>query len=385
MPYQIPGRPGTFYEPGTRKGNATVVWRGVLPGGKWSEFVTDSTTATGAAAYVQRVFDRLHRDRTPDAGEAVTLETAARHYAAAKARSDVERAHADRLVRYLGAETPIGAINQAHVTKAANCYRAERAAANAQAERGIAAGKGGQVFPPPSAETINRNITTPLRAIVHFSAEQGWRSWIVLRAVKPQEGERPRPKPGAARDPDVTRLLAAIEAAVAACRPTAKGRDKEAKRRAASLRALFALVLLVHERGYRIGEWLRWDWESIDLPAASARMMISKPNRWVDFEMSPQAVVALSALEARDAGRVFPWHGRSAVYAAVDTVAPKGLKWRPHQSRRAVVTAIMRNTGDPSIARDYVGHASIKTTLRYNIVDASEVGPTVRTRSGRPK
>lgn len=379
MPYKIAGVPGTWYEPGTRKGNATIVWRGQLPDGKWTELVTPAGHQSAAQAHVRRFLEDWHRHRPPAAGEAVTLETAARHYAAAEARSDVERGHVDRLIRYLGAETPIATINQAHVTLAANLYRAERAAANAKTTRAIAAGKGGQVFPPPSAETINRNITTPLRAIVHFAAEQGWRPWIVLRAVKPQEGERPRPKPGAARDPDVTCLLAAIEEAVANCRPTAKGRDKESKRRAASLRALFALVLLVHERGYRIGEWLRWDWESIDLPAAKARMMISKPNRWVDFEMSPEAVVALSALDVRDAGRVFPWHGRSAVYAAVDAVAPKGLKWRPHQSRRAVVTAIMRNTGDPSIARDYVGHASIKTTMRYNIVDPAEVGPQVRT------
>ncbi|WP_421997865.1 hypothetical protein [Reyranella sp.] len=71
-----------------------------------------------------------------------------------------------------------------------------------------------------------------------------------------------------------------------------------------------------------MGEQLRWDWKTIGLPAARARMLISKPERWVEFEMSPEAVAALPQLEPRAVGRVFPWHGRSAMY--VDPIAPAG-------------------------------------------------------------
>lgn len=373
MPYKIAGIAGTWYEPGTRKGNVTIVWRGQLPDGSWTENVTDARDRAGAQAYVKRSIERWHRDRPPAAGSTVDLETAARHYKDAEARSDIERDRADRIVRYLGDKTPIAAINQAHATAAAKDFRTERMRANAEA-----ASAGRQTYPPPSAETVNREITTPLRAIVHFAARQLWRPWIQIEAVKPQEGEKPRPKGRAAHDGDVARLLQAIETAIAQCRPTAKGRARGALRRAVSLRALYALVLLVHERGYRISEWLRWDWESIDLGASSAKMMLSKPDRWVDFEMSPEAVAALSALDPREAGKVFPWHGRSAVYGAVDTISPKGVRWRPHDSRRAVVTAVLRNTGDPTVARDYVGHANVKTTLRYSVVDPAEVRPQVR-------
>ncbi len=141
----------------------------------------------------------------------------------------------------------------------------------------------------------------------------------------------------------------------------------------------------MHERGYRISEWLRWDWERIDLGRASADILLSKPDRWVTFDLSPQAVAALSAVEPREAGRVFAWHGRSAVYAALDAVAPAGIRWRPHESRRAVVTAVIRATGDPVAAQQYVGHANIKTTLRYNVPDS--IGPQVRAggrRVGKP-
>lgn len=379
MPYKIPGQPGTWYEPGTRKGNATIAWRGQLPDGKWTELVTNATHQPGAQAFVRTALERWHRDRPPAAGDTVDLETAVRHYKDAGARSDEERGRADRLVRYLGAATPIAAINQSHVTAAARAYRAERAKTNAEAR---AAKPPRQAFPPPSAETVNREITTPLRAVVHFAARQLWRPWIQLAAVKPQEGERPRPGRRAARDADVARILQAIEQGIAACRPTDKGRDKAARRKAANLRALKALVILVHERGYRISEWLRWDWEMIDLPAARARMMISKPDRWVEFEMSPEAVAALAEIGPCEAGRVFPWHGRWAVYGAVDGVAPAGIHWRPHDSRRAVVTAVLRQTGDPALARDYVAHASLKTTLRYRVVEPEEVGPGLRRRPG---
>ncbi len=112
-----------------------------------------------------------------------------------------------------------------------------------------------------------------------------------------------------------------------------------------------------------------------DLQAATASILLSKPDCWVTFDLSPQAVATLAAVNPRPAGRVFPWHGRSAVYAAVDAVAPKGVRWRPHESRRAVVTAIVRATGSP-VAVQYVSHANLKTTLRYDRPE--QVGPAIR-------
>lgn len=355
---------GTWYEPGTRKGNAGWAWRGKRSDGVWTELVTHEVDHAKAKARVSEAHAEFDRSRPPAAGARVDLETAARHYKATL-RSQEEKGRADRIVRYLGAATPVAALNQSHVTKAADAFRAERAAA-----------KGKQKYPPPSAPTINREITTPIRAIVRFSAAQEWRSLIVLQAVKPIAGEVPAQPRTAAHDADVDRLLTAIADAITACRPTPKGRSKGADQRRAALRALYALVLAVHERGYRISEWLRWDWETIDLQARSASILLSKPDRWVSFDLSADVVAALSALDARPAGKVFPWHGRSAVYAAVDAVAPPDIHWRPHDSRRAVVTAVIRATGDPVVAQRYVGHANIKTTLRYNVPEP--IAPQVR-------
>lgn len=377
MPYKIAGQPGTWYEPGTRKGNATIAWRGQLPSGQWTEIVTPAGHQSAAQAHVRRFLEDWHRHRPPTAGAAVDLDTAAHHYKATL-RSDDARDKVDQVVRLVGPRTPIAAINQSHLTAAAKEFIAERAAANAEALR---AAPPRQTYPPPSAETINRNITTPLRAVVRFAAAQEWRSLIELKAIKPLEGETPRQRPPAADDADVAQLLAAIENAIGQCRPTAKGRDKASTQKATGLRALYALVLLVHERGYRISEWLRWNWSTVTLGQAKASILLSKPDRWAEFELSPEAVAALSAMPARDQGKVFPWIFRSAVYGAVDAVAPPSanggrVHWRPHASRRAVVTAVIRETGDPAAARDYVGHANIKTTLRYSRPDVTS--PQVR-------
>lgn len=373
MPYKIAGQPGTWYEPGTRKGNATIAWRGQLPDGKWTEFVSDSANQSGAQAHLRRFLERWHRDRPPAAGAQVDLETAAHHYKEARARSDGERDRVDRIVALVGGATGVADVNQTHLTAAAREFRRQRAQ-----ERAKALAEKRQAFPLPSTATINRELTTPLRAVLNFAAEQTWRSKIVLRAVKAEADEVPSlPRP-AAQDADIDRILAAIEDRLAELKPTGKGRDLNYHRQLVSLKALRALIVVVHERGYRISEWLRWTWPDVDLPAGQARMLVSKPDRWVDFDLSPHAVAALAGIPPKTTGKVFPWQHRSNVYAALDKIAPKGVSWRPHESRRAVVTAIMRNTGDPTVARDYVAHASVKTTLRYRVVEAGDVGPNVR-------
>lgn len=364
MPEKIPGRDGSWYAPGTRKGNAGWAWRGKRPDGTWTELVTHEVDHARAQTRVREALEQWHRHTPPASGAAVGFEIAAHHYQATLS-SDEEKARVDRLVSYFP-KIPVGAINQSHVTAAAAKFRAERAALKRK-----------QKYPPPSAATINREITTPLRAIVRFAAAQQWRPLIVLSAVRPAQGERPRPPRPAASDADVETLKAAIARAIGQCKPTARGRERAAIRRSRWLRSLFALVTVVHERGYRISEWLRWEWDTVDLTAAKASILLSKPDRWTSFDLSEEAVAALSALDDREAGRVFrTWHDRSAVYRAVDEIAPEGVRWRPHESRRAVVTAVLRNTGDPEAARQYISHANIKTTLRY--ARPEPVTPSVR-------
>jgi integrase len=188
---------------------------------------------------------------------------------------------------------------------------------------------------------------------------------------------------GSSQDADVDRLLRAIAHELQHARPKGK-RQLNHRRHMASLRALFALVTVVHERGYRISEWLRWRWETVALQEARASILLSKPDRWVPFDLSPVAVAALGQMPALETGRVFPWLSRAQVYKAVDRF---GIRWRPHESRRSVVTAVRQATGSIKAAQEYVSHASINTTLRYERPDV--VTPSVRAggkraRSGEP-
>lgn len=366
MPFQLPGFPGTFYEPRERKPNvATIIWRGRKPDGAWTEVVTGKTNHAAAQGIVRRYLEQLHRDTPPAAGATVTLEEAARHYKAKRSPGPDEEKRIDRIVARDG-KLVVREIGQAHVTAAAHAYRDARIEARLTEK---------QRRPVPSTDTLNREVVTPYRALLHFAHGQGWCEWRVIEALRAPPTEVPRPPPRIATDSGVEALLRAAQGAVVAA-----DARKYAQHEKRATRALYALVLLVHERGYRIAEWLRLRWEWLDLQAGAGQVLITKPKpRWEQFDMSPEAIAALAELQPRAEGRVFPWVYATSVYHRTDDL---GVHWRPHESRRAVVTAILRATGDVKQAGAYVGHGSIKTTLRYRVVDGAETSFTIRRRSG---
>jgi len=369
MPYQIPGVPGTWYEPGTRKGNTTIAWRGRLPDGTWTEFFTDSRHQAGAVAYLRTFLAEWHSRRPPAAGaEDVTVAQAAGFY-----RNDRKLApnHPDaRRLDFIVAQNGnlgVRTINNAIIRAAAEAWLEGRRRA---VDAAIAAGE--RVPKLPSHATANREVITPYRALLKYAAGEEWRHEIVVRALPAPEGSLPPAPPVIAEDSTVLALLEAIEERIRTA-PTRWTREKQLYKR--------AFVWLCHERGYRISEWMRFDWEWVDLPQATARMAITKDKtnlRWETFELSPTAVAFLSALDARDTGRVFAWHSRSNIYKWADDLIGPELKWRPHESRRAIVSHIVATTGDYKQAGRYVGHASERTTYRYRILGAPELAPSVR-------
>lgn len=131
---------------------------------------------------------------------------------------------------------------------------------------------------------------------------------------------------------------------------------------------------------------MRLDWAWLDLPNARGRMALTKDKtnlRWEDFELSATAVAFLAALGPRDEGRVFAWHSRSNIYKWADDLIGPAKKWRPHESRRAIVSHIVAETGDYKQAGRYVGHSSEKTTFRYRILGKADLAPEVRFGRGR--
>lgn len=107
--------------------------------------------------------------------------------------------------------------------------------------------------------------------------------------------------------------------------------------------------------------------------------------RWEDFELSETAVAFLAALGPRDEGRVFPWRLLSYIYKFADALIGPKLKGRPHESRRAIVSHIVAETGDYKQAGRYVGHASERTTFRYRIPNRADLAPEGRFKLGRHK
>jgi integrase len=383
VPFKIPGFGGTFYEPGERKGNANILWRGRDDHGVKLEVVTDSRHPATAKAYVREHLALRASRRPPAAGAAgVTLAAVDSAY---RAERGLDELHPDwkRLdfIKGRDGDLPVAEINNAIVKAAAQAWLDDRRAAVGRAlamtdvqRRAAKINKGS--LKAPIWSTANREVVTPYRALLKFAAAQTWRAEIVVHGLRAPEGSLPPPPPRIADDDTVLKLLETIEERIAA-KPTPWTMEKLLTKR--------AFVWLCHERGYRVGEWMRFDWEWVDLPKARARMAITKNKnelRWEEFELSETAVAFLAALGPRDAGRIFPWHSRSGIYRWADLhIGPK-LKWRPHESRRAIVSHIVAQTGDYKQAGRYVGHASEKTTYRYRILRAPELAPAVRFSAG---
>lgn len=378
MPFHIEGKPGTFYRPAERKGNASIVWRGRLPGsGREVEIVTNQVAESAAARHVQAYIDAAARLAPAAAGATVDLATAAQTYSGTNNPGKADQARIDFIVALHG-DLPARLIGQSHVNEACDAFRASRAEAIAKAKADLAAWQALEKKPvrnsghrfkpprvpaPPSTDTVNREVTTPYRAILHFAHGQNWRDDIRISAQKPPATEPIRPPVTIARDADIDILLRTPAIAAFPNRT--------------------AFVLLHDERGGRISESLRLRWEWLDLPGAIGQVRINKPTpRWFTFEMSAELVAAFANMGPKDAGLVFTWGSRSNVYAWLNVAEREcGVRWRPHQSRRAVVTAIIKQTGNVKQAQKYVDHQSEKTTWRYVQMMPGDLAP--RARSGR--
>jgi integrase len=374
VPYKIPGFGGTFYAPSERKANRWVVWRGRDDSGTKLEIATDARDPAGAKAYVNKHLAERARRRPPAAGTpSVTVAIVSAHY---KATRGLDETHADwrRLAFIEGRDgkLEVRGINNAVIKATAEAWLTKRRGGVTLVNAELVAKGKRPRHRVPTFAAANREVITPYRALLKFAAEQDWRAEIVVRSLRAPEGSLPPDPPRIADDATVFALLDAIEEKIRTA-PTPWSRQKHLEKR--------AFVWLCHERGYRIGEWLRFDWEWVDLPGARGRMAITKNKndlRWEEFEFSPTAVAYLAPLGPRTAGKVFPWHSRSNVYRWADQLIGPNKKWRPHESRRAIVSDIVARTGDYKQAGKYVGHSSEKTTFRYRILRRPDLAPDVR-------
>lgn len=175
-------------------------------------------------------------------------------------------------------------------------------------------------YPRAAAATVNRQVVTPLRAILRIAEDAGL-------------GRAPRLKPRKTRQPK--RVAASREwlAAVIANAPPHLG----------------ALMQVNAQTGARLGELLELREADLDLPRGEAYVGRTKTDTPRRLTLSPESVAMIANL-ARDSSdpqaRVFGYARRQSIYGSLQRACARaGVPYiPPHQSgRHTYATMLLKN------------------------------------------
>ena len=199
-------------------------------------------------------------------------------------------------------------------------------------------------FPSAAAATRNRDVIVPGRAVLHYAAEQQWRSHTAIAAF-----EEPKPVTRAVSIDAETKLLAATPAG---------------KRR--------LLVLWLFRQGTRITETLNMRWRDgssgigIDLDERVVRLRV-KGGRLKTYALADEIVAELEQIPAGErTGKLFGWGSRQNVYRWLKPLAAaQGVHFTPHQARHTVGTRLNAMGAGLRTIMDVLGHDDVKSSLRY--------------------
>jgi len=204
-----------------------------------------------------------------------------------------------------------------------------------------------ELYPARMPATWNRNVLTPVRAVINFAAGRDWCAKISLSMFKE---DRPARK---AAD------RAWLDAFMANASPE-----------------LAALALFMFTTGARISEALRLEWPDIDGRFADVLSKTGHRRAVLTREM----LAHLTKLD-KTTDRVFRWKSKRWVYGKWQAVCKSaGIEYLPpHQAGRHAfgTETIVRQGMDPRTAADLGGWASPRLLLeRYahseNLVDKAE-------------
>ena len=206
------------------------------------------------------------------------------------------------------------------------------------------------LYPKAAPETWNRNVFTPMAAILHRASRKGLCDWIRLE----------RPKMGPAR----VRWL----------------RPEEAERLIDGAEPpLQALIVFLLFTGCRITEALSLDWGNIDLRARHVSIYESKTKTHRAVALNERAFLTLANLPHRE-GFVFPWRTRGAVYKHWRPLCQKvGIKdLTPHDLRHTYATWLRKYAGqDLQGVMRAGGWRDYKSVMRYAHVTSDEIREAV--------
>lgn len=212
------------------------------------------------------------------------------------------------------------------------------------------------LYPKRSAETVNRQVYTPVGAILHAAGVQ-----LALR--------RPRQKKG--RNRSLSQDQAALLLA------NAKGHEK-------------ALLAVLFYTGCRISEALRLAWDQVDLARRVVTLDLSKTDEDGEAALHPVAFDALANLPGERKGAVFPWYYRKQAYAALAPVCKAaGVRFTPHMARHSFATWLRQQGKDLRLVQEAGRWKDLKSVARYAHVERREVRdavldlPVVRVRKAR--
>lgn len=314
--------PLTIHQPN----KATGIWhvKGSLGGERIRKSLgtCDRQAAKRAAAAIEREY---WADRASGKAGVVTFETAALSYM----QADGDRRFIVPLLRHF-AGWPVGNIMAGHVEDAAR-----------------------ELYPGRKPATWNRNVVTPMRAVLRHAAKRGWCSAPILSRFEETKVERR----AANRE--------WLDAFMAEADPVGA-----------------ALALFMFTTGARISDALSLTWDNVK----ERRALIKTKTGPREAVLSREMLVRLAALP-RDHSRVFRYKSRSSVYnwwyGICDQAGIERL--RPHEAgRHAFATEmIVRRGQDAQTTAKLGGWASTRMLDRYAHPEALE--ETVDEVFGAPK
>lgn len=201
------------------------------------------------------------------------------------------------------------------------------------------------LYPGRKPATWNRNVVTPVRAVLNHASERGWCAPVRFRVFKEEKVER------RAVDRDW------LDAFMAHAEPR-----------------LAALALFMFQTGARIGDALAVRWEEVQGRRATGE---TKTGRR-EYVLSRELMLRLEALRRVEpvssegpavSSLVFGWQQRWSVYAPWKAVCERaGIEYvPPHQAGRHsfATEMIVRRKVDPHTTARLGGWASTRMLDRY--------------------
>ena len=164
------------------------------------------------------------------------------------------------------------------------------------------------LYPDASNATRNRQVITPVRAVMHHAYDRGWAPLVRLRNLK---AELPARKKAASP--------AWLHAFTRQCEHD-------------GLPHLAALVLFMSQTGARVSEAIRLTWEHVDLVRRTALLTKTKTGSNSTRFLTDQLVDRLHRLNRQSApqDRVFRYTSRFSVNERIKAVCDRaGISYKP--------------------------------------------------------